>query len=267
MGGWGYVVMGGAGRDGFWTHPPRKPAPRSVDRRRYPGSRPAGGTGVTRASATRTGNGAHGGPSAPVGDPAWRNRIVGSGEEAPDQLVANPQNWRVHPGNQRDALRGSLATVGWVQQVLVNRRTGHVVDEHARVEEALSRNEASVPVLYVDLDYHWRHETVMYGWRNGAAHYFNGGRTQDTVWEIPRPKRSEEHPTMKPVGLVERAVENSTHPGGLIYDPFLGSGTTIIAAEQLNRRCYAMEIDPRYVAVAIERWEKFTGKTSERIDG
>ena len=81
----------------------------------------------------------------------WRNRIVGSGEEPPDQLVANPANWRTHPGNQRDALRGSLATVGWVQQVLVNRTTGHVVDGHARVEEALSRHEATVPVLYVDL--------------------------------------------------------------------------------------------------------------------
>src|SRR5438128_1559091 len=83
---------------------------------------------------------------------AWRNRIVGTGEQAPDQLVANPRNWRTHPGPQRDALRGSLAEVGWVQQVLVNQRTGHVVDGHARVEEALSRKEPSVPVLYVDLD-------------------------------------------------------------------------------------------------------------------
>jgi len=82
---------------------------------------------------------------------AWRNRIVGSGEEAPDQLVANPANWRTHPGAQRDALRGSLAEVGWVQQVMVNRRTGFVVDGHARIEEALTRNEPTVPVLYVDL--------------------------------------------------------------------------------------------------------------------
>ena len=81
----------------------------------------------------------------------WRNRIVGSGEEAPDQLVANPANWRTHPGPQRDALRGSLSEVGWVQQVMVNQRTGFVVDGHARVEEALSRNEPTVPVLYVDL--------------------------------------------------------------------------------------------------------------------
>lgn len=82
---------------------------------------------------------------------AWRNRIVGTGEEAPDQLVANPANWRTHPGPQRAALRGSLGLVGWVQQVMVNQRTGHVVDGHARLEEALSRHEPTVPVLYVDL--------------------------------------------------------------------------------------------------------------------
>jgi DNA modification methylase len=85
-------------------------------------------------------------PTAP-----WRNRIVGSGEEDPTQLLANPRNWRTHPGPQRDALRGSLSEVGWVQQVLVNRASGHVVDGHARVEEAISAGAATVPVLYVDL--------------------------------------------------------------------------------------------------------------------
>lgn len=82
----------------------------------------------------------------------WRNRIVGSGEEAPDQLVANPRNWRTHPGPQRDALRGSLGAIGWVQQVIVNTKTGHVVDGHARIEEALSSGAPTVPVLYVELE-------------------------------------------------------------------------------------------------------------------
>jgi ParB-like chromosome segregation protein Spo0J len=77
---------------------------------------------------------------------------VGTGEEAPGDLIANPANWRTHPTGQRAALRGSLTEVGWVQQVMVNRRSGHVVDGHARVEEALARGEATVPVLYVDLD-------------------------------------------------------------------------------------------------------------------
>lgn len=81
----------------------------------------------------------------------WRNRITGAGEEAPDQLLANPANWRIHPKAQQDALAGALDAIGWVQQVLVNRRTGFVVDGHARVALALSRGEPRVPVLYVDL--------------------------------------------------------------------------------------------------------------------
>ena len=81
----------------------------------------------------------------------WRNRIVGSGMEAPEHLAANPANWRVHPRHQRDALAGSLDTVGWVAQVIVNRQSGYVIDGHARVALALTRKEASVPVLYVDL--------------------------------------------------------------------------------------------------------------------
>ncbi len=82
---------------------------------------------------------------------SWRNRITGSGEEAPDQLLANPANWRIHPKAQQDALAGALDAVGWVQQVLVNRSSGFVVDGHARVALALSRGEPTVPVLYVDL--------------------------------------------------------------------------------------------------------------------
>jgi len=82
---------------------------------------------------------------------AFRSRIVGDGEEAPDQLLANPLNWRVHPKEQVDALEGLLKQVGWVQRVIVNKRTGHVVDGHARVALALRRAEPTLPVLYVDL--------------------------------------------------------------------------------------------------------------------
>ncbi len=85
-------------------------------------------------------------PSSP-----WRNRIVGEGEERPDQLLANPYNWRVHPKTQQAALEAVLDEVGWVQRIIVNRRTGHVVDGHLRVALAISRNEPTVPVLYVDL--------------------------------------------------------------------------------------------------------------------
>ena len=90
-------------------------------------------------------------PAAP-----WRNRIVGSGEESPTALMPNPRNWRLHPPDQQRALAGQMNEVGWVAQVLVNRRTGRLVDGHLRVELALARNEPSVPVTYVDLS-----ETVL----------------------------------------------------------------------------------------------------------
>lgn len=82
----------------------------------------------------------------------WRNRIVGHGEEAPDQLLANPMNWRVHPIRQQQAMSGVLDEIGWIDEVIVNRRTGHVINGHMRVAISISRGEPSVPVKYVDLD-------------------------------------------------------------------------------------------------------------------
>ena len=114
-------------------------------------------------------------------------------------------------------------------------------------------------------DYHYRHEPILYGWRDGAAHTFRADRTEDTIWEIARPSRSEIHPTMKPVELVERAIRNSCAPGDTVSDPFAGSGTTIIAAERTDRRCLAAEIDPRYAQVAIERWQTFTRERATRL--
>jgi site-specific DNA-methyltransferase (adenine-specific) len=114
-------------------------------------------------------------------------------------------------------------------------------------------------------DYHARHENLLYGWKDGRAHYFVKDRTQDTVWEIDRPARSTSHPTMKPVELVARAIRNSSTPGQLVYDPFAGSGSTLIAAEQTGRRCRAMELDPRYAQVILERWAALVGTPAERV--
>ena len=412
---------------------------------------------------------------------AWESRIVGHGEAAPSDLVGNPRNWRTHPQAQRDALAGVLDEVGWVQDVIVNKRTGYLVDGHARVAVAAQRGEDAVPVVYVDLsedeerlilstldplsamaeadsealtdllavvtaedgalnamldalandsgaalatargltdpddvpdpiedhetyvergqvyalgdhrlmcgdatsaedvsrlmggavaemvwtdppygvgigdknaqlnaigegpsnrvtrnltndtlaegdlsvmlkssfdnalevcaagaawyvaspagplmtvfgsalkdmgiwrqtiqwvknnatfapmgvDYHWRAEPIFYGWVPNAAHRYRGGRTQTTGWEIDRPSKSPEHPTMKPVELVLRAIENSSDRGHVVFDPFIGSGTTIIAAEQSNRSGYGMEIDPQYAQLVINRWEDFTGRSAE----
>jgi DNA modification methylase len=416
---------------------------------------------------------------------AWRNRIVGHGDEPPEQLLANPANWRVHPKDQQQALAGALAEVGWVAQVLVNRTTGHVVDGHLRVELAISRGEPSVPVVYVELSeaeerlvlasldplaamasaerdalaalladietgdaalarmlaeladhhgirrvilgdpdevppvpdeadvyvrpgdlwllgdhrllcgdatspeavarllgaaeptllatdppygvsldptwrdgvynelgpaerpymrttghrnttvsgdtrvdwsaafalvpslqvgyvwhagvyaaavaaglerigfeiasqviwdkglfamsrgwYHWGHEPCWVIPRPGIPNLFHGSRDQSTVWRAPSPKmimagseeEKQDHPAQKPVVLFETPIRNHLAAGEAVYDPFLGSGTTLVAAETLGRRCLGMDIDPRYVQLTIERWQGLTGRTAERVE-
>jgi len=113
-------------------------------------------------------------------------------------------------------------------------------------------------------DYQRQYEPVWYGWREGASHHWCGDRDQGNVWTIPRPADSELHPTMKPLELVERAIGNSSRSGDTVLDLFLGSGTTLIAAERTGRVCYAMELEPAYVDVAIRRWEAFTGERAEK---
>lgn len=114
-------------------------------------------------------------------------------------------------------------------------------------------------------DYQWRHEPCLYGWKDGAAHRWYADRKQTTVLEFDKPSRSEEHPTMKPVALFAYQIENSTKPGDLVLDPFGGSGTSVVACEQLGRRCATVELDPHYASVIVERWERMTGKTAECI--
>ena len=397
---------------------------------------------------------------------SWRSRIVGQAELDPATVLPNPLNWRTHPRAQQAALVGVLDEVGWVQQVIINRRTGRLVDGHLRVEAARSRGEPTVPVLYVDLDeaeealvlatldpiaamaridaeltaavlaqartdtpaveallaavarqaetalsplhvglgdpddapglgepvtrdgdlwllgdhriicgdardpdvtarvmagvqaawmwtdppygvgyvggtrealtilndtpevidallagvfrsvdphladgaaiyvahpagrlaprfmaaftdvgwylhqqliwlkdrlvlgrsdYQYRHEPILYGWK-GHGHTWVGGRTQTSVFEAPRPLRSAEHPTMKPVALIEHHLANSSIRGAVGLDPFAGSGSTLVAAERLGRRCRAVELDPRYVDVVVRRWEAFTGSAA-LLDG
>lgn len=410
----------------------------------------------------------------------WRSRIVGSGTMTPAELLPNPSNWRKHGGAQQRAMTTALDQVGWVQRVIVNRTTGHLVDGHMRVALALERQEDGVPVVFVELtpdeeamvlasldplgtmaspdpaqlerllamvkvpagelrqlladvargagldrikpgaidpddlvparplyvepgqlwrlgqhrllvgdsrdaaavarltggepvdlvwtdppygvsyvggsgmtienddldpaalgeflmaalgnakealrpggaiyvaapggaqgwafvdvmvrlglyrqtivwvkdvfvlgrqDYQWRHELVhlgvqegrgvkvaaqlLVGWRRGAAHYFVPDRTQDTVWEIPRPRASAEHPTMKPVELVRRCLSFSSRKGDRVLDLFTGSGTTLIAAQEIGRVGLGMELDPVYAQATIERWQAFAGANAELLD-
>jgi DNA modification methylase len=102
------------------------------------------------------------------------------------------------------------------------------------------------------LDYEYQHEPILYTWKK--THKFYGrGKHKTSTWFINKPRASKEHPTMKPVELVENALLNSTDGGQIVFEPFSGSGTTIIACENLGRRCRAIEISPGYVAVALQR--------------
>jgi DNA modification methylase len=433
---------------------------------------------------------------APVIADRWRNRIIGYGEVDPEQLLANPLNWRIHSELQQDTIEGMLEEVGIIAPVLVNQTTGYVVDGHMRVALAIKRGQKKMPVVWLDLnadeerkailtidpisamatahagnlqelmaatstdnaavqallddlrkrhvefdardgegltdpdavpeipkspttkpgdiwtlgdhrlvcgdirtagvlteathlrtadlvitdppygvgyvgktkdaltiqgddqddgatrelvrtflasmplkdggpfylfspagntelqfrlaivdaglelrqalvwvkdqfvmgrqDYHWRHESILYGWRAGAAHYFKPDRTLDTVFdEQPdptkmtkselvaiakallehqqatvlredRPRRSELHPTIKPVALYQRLLENSSLGGDVVLDGFAGSGTAAIACEQTGRRAAMVELDPAYCDVAVQRWEEFSGQKARR---
>ena len=109
--------------------------------------------------------------------------------------------------------------------------------------------------------YQWQHEPCWYAVRKGATGHWRGDRKQSTIWDIPMPRKSETgHSTQKPVECMRRPMENNSVPGNAVYEPFSGSGTTIIAGEQSGRRVLAIELNPLYVDVAIKRWQAFTGK-------
>lgn len=119
-------------------------------------------------------------------------------------------------------------------------------------------------------DYHWMHEPCWYAVRKGSPGKFVGDRKQRTVWEVnnhaglnPKDDGQTAHGTQKPVEVMRIAIGNSSSEGDSVYDPFVGSGTTIIACEMMQRRCIALDIDPRYCDVAVKRWEEFTGRKAE----
>lgn len=164
------------------------------------------------------------------------------------------------------------------------------------VKEQLIWNKSSF--TFGRADYHWKHEPCLYGWKDGASHYFTDDRTQSTIIEDKgidlkklkkeemlkllqdiysdkvsttiinedKPSRCDLHPTMKPIKLFARLIKNSSRINESVLDLFGGSGSTLITCEQLNRKCYTMELDPKYVDVIINRWETFTGKKAIKLN-
>jgi DNA modification methylase len=149
-----------------------------------------------------------------------------------------------HADTEGLAFRAAVATVGWkLASCLIWRKDSLV----------LGRG-----------DYHWQHEPILYGWKPGASHHPVADRTQTTIWDVDRPKRSEEHPTMKPVPLIERAIRNSTETGEVVLDVFGGSGSTLIAAARTGRKALLVELDPKYCDVIRQRWQRFQAKAVAR---
>jgi DNA modification methylase len=111
-------------------------------------------------------------------------------------------------------------------------------------------------------DYQRQFEPILYGWKDGTRHYWCGDRNQGDVWLIDKPHANKEHPTMKPLELVERAIVNSSRKKDVVLDPFGGSGTTLLAAERTGRRARVLEIDARYVDVVVRRWQSYTNESA-----
>lgn len=114
-------------------------------------------------------------------------------------------------------------------------------------------------------DYQWKHEPCIYGWKEGASHFWNSDRKQTTILEFDKPQKNPDHPTMKPIPLFDYQIKNSSKKNDIVLDLFGGSGTTLLACEQNERVAYLMEFDPRYVDVIIRRWEEFTGEKAELV--
>jgi DNA modification methylase len=202
-------------------------------------------------------------------DPEWRER-AGLGKQRQTGTVPNDDrvDWRA-------AYRLFEGDVAYVWHAGV-----HAAEVAAGLEEMGFRIRAQIIWVKQHFalgrgDYHWRHEPAFYVIREGKSSHWSGDRKQSTVWEIAnlnpfggsREEEATGHGTQKPIELMRRPILNNSQRGDIVYDPFLGSGTTLIAAESAGRICLGLEIDPRYTDLIVRRWQQFTGKRAAREAG
>jgi DNA modification methylase len=189
-------------------------------------------------------------------DPETSDDVIAGAFRLAPLAPSSPFYVSAPAGPRSASFRAAIASVGWrLHQELVWVK-GTIVLGHS--------------------DYQYSHEPILYGYIPGAGRpgrgrhegtHWYGDNSQSSVLEYPKPAANRDHPTAKPVALVAHCLRNSTRPGDLVHEPFAGSGSTLIAAEQLGRRCHAMEIDPRYAQVTIERWQAFAGRKAVKVDG
>ena len=177
-------------------------------------------------------------------DESFRRFLVSAYSAADSVLKEGAAFYIWHADSEGFNFRGACRDVGWkVRECLIWSKNTFVLGRQ---------------------DYQWQHEPCLYGWKDGAAHNWYSDRSQTTILEFNRPNRNAEHPTMKPVGLFQYLIGNSTKPGDIVLDSFGGSGTTLIACEQTGRSARILELDPCYCDVIIERWQNLTGQRAVR---
>lgn len=172
-------------------------------------------------------------------------QFLGAAYAAADSVLKEGAAFYIwHADSEGFNFRGACRDVGWkVRECLIWVKNAFVMGRQ---------------------DYQWKHEPCLYGWKDGASHNWYSDRTQSTVLEFNKPNRNGEHPTMKPVELFRYLIGNSTIRNGVVLDSFGGSGTTLIACEDIGRKARLLELDPAYCDVIIKRWQKFSGKKAVR---
>jgi DNA modification methylase len=189
-------------------------------------------------------------------DPGWRDSLAEGSELARGKVLNDDRaNWReawaLFPGDVAYVWCASLHSHEVAASLLASGfdLRSQIVWDKTRL--VIGRG-----------DYHWQHEPCWYAVRKGKTGHWSGDRKQTTVWAIPHRKSDTGHGTQKPVECMKRPIENNSSPGQAVYEPFCGSGTTIIAAEMTGRSCHAIELNPVYVDIAIQRWQEFTGEVA-----
>jgi DNA modification methylase len=193
-------------------------------------------------------------------DASWRNKALrADGSPIGARAIGKVENddradwseaWALFPGDVAYVWQGDKQITDMAAQLTSNGFICRHLVIWAKSQFVIGRG-----------DYHLMHETCWYAVRKNGTGHWAGDRKQTTVWQIDKPQKSETgHSTQKPVECMKRPIENNSSPGQAVYEPFSGSGTTIIAAEMTGRACHAIELSPAYVDVAVLRWQAFTGQ-------
>lgn len=209
-------------------------------------------------------------------DPQWRTKVLGSRKASAGKLLQNDDEadwteaWKLFPGNVAYVWHGSLHVAVVAQSLVAAGLKLRAQIVWVKTRPVISRghynwqHEAALYAVEDKSDDQWRfredHDLSTYAVKGGETAEWKGDRKQSTVWFIEHLKNDTGHGTQKPVECMKRPMLNNSEAGQAVYEPFSGSGTTIIAAEILSRQCHAIELDPQYVDVGVCRWQEFTGK-------